>query len=107
MHFFLFIFILGQIHRCPGCTVHDYIRLHFREDLLHRRLVCDIHGHIRHRLHRSAILDAAVLFLNVRADSFIAAASQLIHHIMPKLSCHTSHKYFHYLISSRFPYIFS
>ena len=83
------------------------VRLYVRDDPLYSGSVGDIQRHIRRLRHRGAVGHAAVAFLNVRSDAFMAAPDQLVHHVVAKLAANARHKKLHALTSAFALYISS
>ena len=106
-HLFRLFGLLCQIHRRPRRAMDHSVRLYVRHDPLHSGSVGNIQRHIRRLRHRGAVRHAAIAFLNVRSDAFMAAPDQLVHHVVAELAANARHKKLHALTSAFALYISS
>ena len=97
-----FIVILCHIHSSPCCTVNYSIRIYFCNNFLNSIFVGNVLCYIRCFCYRRTICYTAVVFLNIRTNTFMTALQQLIHHIMAQLTANACYKKLHVLSSSGF-----
>ena len=86
----VFVFrVLGGVYRRPRGTVNHRVGLDLVQDPSDRGLIGNI------QLYVGAVCD-------IRADSFMSAALQLLHHIIAELTADAGNKYLHGFFPSSF-----
>ena len=94
-----FIIILCHVHSSPCCTMDHGVRIYFCNYLFNSILIGNVQSDIRCFCYCRAICYTAVVFLNIRTNTFMATLQQFIHHIMSQLTANACYKKLHVLSS--------